>query len=154
MCGYVTLSSRPFQLLVLFFRPSPRPKLSFDQNNQHEQISVSLSWLYFVEKLNFDGYKTLSRRHSGFYFIDPVQYTCSIFEVWEIFIMFDKAVLPSYRDHTLHSLRTKQSIMFRLRFFYQSLVSRPQVHFQTAKMGDFFPLSRVQCLCLSRIWTI
>ena len=72
MCGYVTLSSRPFQLLVLFFRPSPRPKLSFDQNNQHEQISVSLSWLYFVEKLNFDGYKTLSRRHSGFYFIDPV----------------------------------------------------------------------------------
>lgn len=116
----------PFNFWFYFF-DRLRDRNSFDQNNQHEQISVSLSWLYFVEKLNFDGYKTLSRRHSGFYFIDPVQYTCSIFEVWEIFIMFDKAVLPSYRDHTLHSLRTKQSIMFRLRFFYQSLVSRHRV---------------------------
>ena len=65
--------------------------------------------------------------------------------------MFDKAVLPSYRDHTLLSLRTKQSIMFRLRFFTNRAsrhrVTAFLVHFSTAKTGllhDFCPFSIVQ----------
>lgn len=149
MCGYVTLSSRPFQLLVLFFRPSPR--LRFDQNNQHEQISVSLSWLYFVEKLNFDGYKTLSRRHSGSIIL-------SLRSILVLFLRFGKYLSCLTKQFYLPTAITHCSVYVRNKVlclgydFFTNRASRHRVtaflvHFSTAKTGllhDFCPFSIVQ----------